>query len=166
MLRDRLRPLRHLPITLYLTGCFFFLVAYVASFWFGPISFTVEASTGRTTMPGGEKTYAFSSVDIEPDWCKFSAMDWAVWHIYPNRGPFLPPWLENYIRIEWFSDGSFYVSLLSPILAVVLALPPLGWFAANRRKRARHPRCTSCGYNLTGNITGRCPECGVEAAVS
>jgi len=22
------------------------------------------------------------------------------------------------------------------------------------------PRCTSCNYNLTGNVTGICPECG------
>ena len=22
------------------------------------------------------------------------------------------------------------------------------------------PRCTSCGYNLTGNVTGICSECG------
>jgi ribosomal protein L37E len=23
-----------------------------------------------------------------------------------------------------------------------------------------HPNCRRCGYNLTGNISGRCPECG------
>ena len=23
--------------------------------------------------------------------------------------------------------------------------------------------CRHCGYNLTGNISGRCPECGEEA---
>ena len=22
------------------------------------------------------------------------------------------------------------------------------------------PRCTNCGYNLTGNVSGICPECG------
>ena len=24
------------------------------------------------------------------------------------------------------------------------------------------PTCGECGYNLTGNITGRCPECGTR----
>lgn len=27
-------------------------------------------------------------------------------------------------------------------------------------KRQPHPFCHSCGYNLTGNTSGRCPECG------
>jgi hypothetical protein len=25
------------------------------------------------------------------------------------------------------------------------------------------PRCAACGYNLTGNVSGVCPECGVPA---
>jgi hypothetical protein len=24
------------------------------------------------------------------------------------------------------------------------------------------PACTSCGYNLTGNVSGICPECGMQ----
>lgn len=26
--------------------------------------------------------------------------------------------------------------------------------------------CVSCGYDLTGNVSGRCPECGVEVAAT
>ncbi len=33
--------------------------------------------------------------------------------------------------------------------------------ARARRRRARAQRCTDCGYNLTGNTSGRCPECGL-----
>jgi hypothetical protein len=29
-----------------------------------------------------------------------------------------------------------------------------------RRFRRRHGLCTHCGYDLTGNVTGVCPECG------
>jgi len=25
-----------------------------------------------------------------------------------------------------------------------------------------HPQCTRCGYNLTGNVSGICPECGLR----
>ncbi len=27
------------------------------------------------------------------------------------------------------------------------------------------PVCIPCGYDLTGNVTGRCPECGTPSAV-
>lgn len=30
-------------------------------------------------------------------------------------------------------------------------------------RRTVHPTC-HCGYNLTGNVSGRCPECGTEVA--
>ncbi len=29
-----------------------------------------------------------------------------------------------------------------------------------QRVRDETPRCDCCGYNLTGNRSGRCPECG------
>lgn len=37
-----------------------------------------------------------------------------------------------------------------------------------RRSRPRFPphSCQSCGYNLTGNISGQCPECGNEIGPS
>ncbi len=34
-----------------------------------------------------------------------------------------------------------------------------------RRRRRRRGECLSCGYSLTGNVTGRCPECGVVGRV-
>lgn len=34
-----------------------------------------------------------------------------------------------------------------------------------RRRRLRRGRCTSCGYDLTGNESGICPECGTETHV-
>lgn len=36
-----------------------------------------------------------------------------------------------------------------------------GWRSwLRRRPRRRHGRCFSCNYDLTGNVTGICPECG------
>ncbi|HET6246698.1 MAG TPA: hypothetical protein VFE47_03285 [Tepidisphaeraceae bacterium] len=32
------------------------------------------------------------------------------------------------------------------------------------RKRLRENRCLACGYDLTANVSGRCPECGLAAA--
>lgn len=33
--------------------------------------------------------------------------------------------------------------------------------AYRRLRRGTEPRCGQCGYNLTGNVSGVCPECGV-----
>jgi hypothetical protein len=32
------------------------------------------------------------------------------------------------------------------------------------RQAPEAPRCVNCGYNLTGNVSGRCPECGTPIA--
>lgn len=44
-------------------------------------------------------------------------------------------------------------------------LAGLGWYLISRGKldddqRPPHPICPTCGYNLTGNKSGACPECG------
>lgn len=31
-----------------------------------------------------------------------------------------------------------------------------------RRYADPYPRCQKCGYNLTGNVSGVCPECGTK----
>ncbi len=47
------------------------------------------------------------------------------------------------------------------IFAVVFAIGPAIWlFKWNRRRNLGPNACLSCGYDLTGNETGECPECG------
>jgi len=49
--------------------------------------------------------------------------------------------------------------------AMLLAIPPAA--AVGRALRRRRPEgrglCRHCGYDLTGNVSGVCPECGVPA---
>lgn len=33
-------------------------------------------------------------------------------------------------------------------------------------RRRREPSCRACGYNLTGNVSGVCPECGTPISDS
>lgn len=72
--------------------------------------------------------------------------------------------------LEFFSDkGGYRVTqlILSPAAAFMLAIV-LGFFPAwvvltprlRRRSRRRRGECIDCGYNLVGNVTGTCPECG------
>jgi hypothetical protein len=32
--------------------------------------------------------------------------------------------------------------------------------------RRRRDGCVTCGYNLIGNVSGRCPECGTPIALA
>ncbi len=60
--------------------------------------------------------------------------------------------------------NSIFAFTLCPLYLVILSGPIIGLIAATSpcRLRSRYPsgHCQSCGYNLTGNVSGRCPECG------
>ena len=51
-------------------------------------------------------------------------------------------------------------------LVALTALLPLRWlgFFLHGRSKPRAGYCAACGYNLTGNTTGVCPECGSTVA--
>lgn len=46
---------------------------------------------------------------------------------------------------------------LLPLLSVLAVPTGLLWWADRGYPRGR---CQACGYNLAGNVSGRCPECG------
>jgi hypothetical protein len=48
--------------------------------------------------------------------------------------------------------------------AIALGLLPGCWLAKRmlRPKGSDGAHCLSCGYNLTGNVSGVCPECGAQ----
>jgi hypothetical protein len=57
----------------------------------------------------------------------------------------------------------YYIALLSPFtFAPILGILAAGHSHRMRRKRDRalQDLCTTCGYDLTGTISGICPECG------
>ena len=64
--------------------------------------------------------------------------------------------------------------LVAIVFAVCFAIPlcvitPTIWFMEWRRLRRellliKQGKCGVCGYDLTGNETGECPECGEETA--
>ena len=49
--------------------------------------------------------------------------------------------------------GPLILFLLYPVLAIIRG--PL-----RRHRRRKKGLCINCGYNLTGNVSGVCPECG------
>ena len=54
-------------------------------------------------------------------------------------------------------QGLIAVATTAAALAVMLWV---GIAFIRRAIRLRRGGCIHCGYNLTGNVSGRCPECG------
>jgi|GEM_PF-1271330 len=70
------------------------------------------------------------------------------------------------VSMSGLPSGPFTVSILAiPYCAICVLslLIPIGWWIRVRLCRRIDPnRCRRCSYNLTGNTSGRCPECGAE----
>jgi hypothetical protein len=68
------------------------------------------------------------------------------------------------IRWSSDSDGAESVHVTHGLLALMSTILPLIWLRARRRVLPGH--CAACRYDLTGNTSGRCPECGAAVAES
>jgi hypothetical protein len=73
-------------------------------------------------------------------------------------------------RARWHRhlDATVASAWYGAVIGGASALPGLwclAWGArrVRRRRLARGNRCTRCGYDLTGNESGVCPECGTPA---
>jgi len=47
-------------------------------------------------------------------------------------------------------------------LLVLLTAIPTAWLMVRDRRRIRPGHCLRCGYDLTGNLSGVCSECGAK----
>jgi hypothetical protein len=66
------------------------------------------------------------------------------------------PFVGGAAEGEWVAIIPLWIPL------ALLGTPTLlFWWLDRRRIPAGH--CRKCGYNLTGNVSGRCPECGADA---
>lgn len=76
-----------------------------------------------------------------------AALSFGWFHLDGNR------WRTGQLRV---------ISAPGWVWVLIAAIPPALWFAVVRRRwPAFKPyQCQDCGYNLTGNTSGVCPECG------
>jgi hypothetical protein len=64
------------------------------------------------------------------------------------------------IVVWWGRFIANAVTLIGLLVAGLVARDK--WLRHRARERFRQGRCPRCGYDLTGNVTGVCPECGVR----
>jgi hypothetical protein len=67
------------------------------------------------------------------------------------------------VQVNRVANGRLWVFPQWPLVAAA-ALPPALGVVRRRRRRARAVpgACRNCEYDLTGNVSGVCPECGTQ----
>jgi hypothetical protein len=82
-------------------------------------------------------------------WCTGSPMRHSrFWTCSPDQAHF---------GVHLAAPAWFLVAVLSPYPGIIF----VRWW--RRRRRAKRGQCLECGYNLTANVSGVCPECGAAA---
>ena len=86
------------------------------------------------------------------------------------RGWRLFGWIVGGMIINVAFDGAILLGLATGVLYSLCVVGGIVWFIAVLDARGRRdqlksrfsddPRCHICTYNLTGNLSGICPECG------
>lgn len=56
----------------------------------------------------------------------------------------------------------YFMRIPFPLLMIAVAVPTVLFWRRTRPKNAGH--CSKCEYDLTGNTTGVCPECGLKTS--
>ena len=87
---------------------------------------------------------------------------------YVFLGQFIDPSMGNGIRNIDAPEPSYWTIWWTnqplPVVAILTLLPPI--FATRaiheeiKLRRTRRNLCPNCVYDLTGNTSGTCPECG------
>lgn len=141
------------------------LAAWIVSLW----TIVVYGQYGEAEfrLMGGEFV-----VEVYVPKFQFGAGYWRVFDATPKDAGFLGFGLCLPYFGTRYSPGNslIYQSFTSyearvPLWLMLAAISLLTWIAWHRDHRRissplDHPLCASCGYDLTGNFSGVCSECG------
>lgn len=118
----------------------------------GDLGFEMKARVGMMEMnyyPELEAQYSPPRVAWQ-SWNRF-------WIYYGERGPVDTDCLTP--NPQEYSDTIGFAAKYPALLFAALAAAQLFRGPIRRSWRRRRNLCPSCGYDLTGNISGVCPEC-------
>lgn len=103
-----------------------------------------------------------------------SPNQWGYWHV--SMRPITLVWddptvLNRARRIAFLTFSSspperFVIVPLWLLASCAAVLPTVRVLRRRRPTRARLGLCPRCRYNLTGNVSGVCPECGTPVAAA
>ena len=141
-------------------GTFFGILSLVAQTLFYPVRFAPLAALALASVVGGSVGLVCSGAFVPLIWRKplWKAGKWLLIGVSPVvlLSAYCRSWL-----FPWSYSG-FVISVVVPAGAFIGMSRIL-----NRALKDIYPRypthhCQKCGYNLTGNVSGICPECGTR----
>lgn len=132
-------------------------VVYVVSLW---SSFGFNLKIGEqlicATCDSGQLRFAYYGQDRDPAQPRFRAYYQHTYLFLDRAGP--QGTIERNPLVIWF-----YLPLWIPTGFLLASTGVLWWLG---RRRRNGDRCDGCGYNLCGNVSGTCPECGLALSAS
>ena len=87
-------------------------------------------------------------------------------HDYRGLGMTMPRWVSRIVRVTHGPDWVLSGIELPLWLLLLLTAIPTAWLWHRDRRRIRPGCCLRCGYDLTGNTSGVCSECGEKKAMA
>jgi hypothetical protein len=137
-----------------------------------PIGGLTESCLYGAGVSGGVAWFAWTRPREEIEEAYEALSSTASQPVFSSPGPFyLPELMIPFSPRSWWNGGPLgrlgstwrtrYVTVPLPSLFVLFAIPTAYLFWRDRR-RFPPGHCRRCGYDLTSNVTGRCPECGEE----
>jgi hypothetical protein len=133
-----------------------------------------EFGVGLATSDAGAVRFALSELTlfqgpVDPDYARSVGVSGS----WSKRPPHRETWRENltpWVAWERTAADASARALRLPYWLIVIgsAALPAARLAGRRRWQRRLARglCPGCGYDLTGNVSGTCPECGTAAAAN
>lgn len=111
----------------------------------------------------GEPGFGFSGGWPEPGYLYVcDAITLALDYSHDARNERIPLFGFRWPMIRYVQGNVGVYLPLWPFAATMA----LAWFIRRRRDRLRTGYCIDCGYDLTGNVSGRCSECGTIIGAS
>ena len=111
--------------------------------WVLSIFFVIRIPGGTWTARVGFGAFDFFTPATQPP-------GWRVSQFSARPPKAIPSW--GSLRGGWF--------MVVPLWPLIVSLAVAGAYSSWRRRRPRTGHCVTCGYNLKGNVSGVCPECG------
>jgi hypothetical protein len=148
--------------------CLLLLIAIAASFRWGmgyvfPWSPNAHyGSNGFSLCYGAiDCTWCHDFIPEPPYLAGVTTNEWSSTRYgFQPKGGWLSHILCPRVKTWHYSQSSFVVQLHIPLTPVIIVLAAATAFLWYRDRGVRLGDCSNCGYNLTGNVSGICPECG------